>query len=93
MGRLTFLFIVVLMLSAISLVTSRYQSRRLFIELEQQTAQARDLRAEWQRLQVESASYSRNARVDEIARKQLNMQAIAQDRTLYVHQAQIGRGQ
>jgi len=92
MGRLSLVLAVVLMSSAASLVSSRYQARQLFMGREQLTAQARDLDVEWRRLQLERAEYARNARVDDIARKQLKMQPIVPDKTLYLRQAQIGRG-
>jgi len=91
MGRLSLVLGVVLMLSGLSLVTSRYQARLLFMDLERQRAQARDLNIEWRRLQLERAEYARNARVDEIARKQLNMRPITPEQTLYLRRSQIGR--
>jgi len=92
MGRLSLVLAVVLMLSAISLVSSRYQASQLFMRLEHQLAQARDLDVEWRRLQLERAEYARNARVDDIARKQLKMRPISPEQTLYLRQAQIGQG-
>jgi cell division protein FtsL len=74
------------MLSAISLVTSRYQSRQLFIELGRDQAQARDLETNWRRLQLDRAELARNARVDAIARDGLKMISIVPDRTLYLNQ-------
>jgi len=92
MERLSLILAVVLMLFAASLVSSRYQARQLFMALEQLRAQARDLDVEWRRLQLDRAEYARNARVDDIARKQLKMQPIVPDKTLYLRQAPIGKG-
>ena len=75
-----------LMLSAISLVTSRYP-RQLFVELGRDQAQERDLEVGWRRLQLERAELARNARVDAIARDSLKMISIVPDRTLYLNQA------
>ena len=47
MGRVNLIVAALLMLSAISLVTSRYQSRQLFVELGRDQAQARDLETNW----------------------------------------------
>lgn len=92
MGRLSLLAAALLMLSAVSLVTSRYQSRQLFIELGRAQAQARDLDTDWRRLQLERAELARNARVDEAARGQLKMIPIVPERTIYLNQAPIAPG-
>jgi len=84
MGRLSLAGAVLLMASALSLVTSRYQARQLFVEQEQLAAQARDLDSEWRRLQLARAEFARAARVDEIARKALKMRPITPEHTLYV---------
>lgn len=84
MGRLSIVFAILLMLSAISLVTARYQSRQLFVASERQAAQARELDTDWRRLQLERAELARNARIDEIARQDLKMLSSSPDRTLYL---------
>ena len=89
MGRVNLIVAALLMLSAISLVTSRYQSRQLFVELGRDQAQARDLETNWRRLQLERAELARNARVDVIARDSLKMIPIVPDRTLYLNQAPV----
>jgi len=91
MGRLSLAVAAMLMLSAVSLVTSRYQSRQLFIELGRSQAQARDLDTDWRRLQLERAELARNARVDHAARESLKMIAIVPDRTIYLNQPPIAQ--
>lgn len=89
MGRVNLIVAALLMLSAISLVTSRYQSRQLFVELGRDQAHARDLETNWRRLQLERAELACNARVDAIARDGLKMIPIVPDRTLYMNQAPV----
>ncbi|MNQ42672.1 cell division protein FtsL [Achromobacter deleyi] len=89
MGRVNLIVAALLMLSAISLVTSRYQSRQLFVELGRDQAQARDLETNWRRLQLDRAELARNARVDAIARDGLKMISIIPERTLYMNQAPV----
>ncbi|CAB3915012.1 cell division protein FtsL [Achromobacter anxifer] len=89
MGRVNLIVAALLMLSAISLVTSRYQSRQLFIELGRDQAHARDLETSWRRLQLDRAELARNARVDAIARDGLKMISIVPDRTLYLNQPPV----
>ncbi|AZY50246.1 cell division protein FtsL [Bordetella avium] len=86
MGRACLVVAALLMLSAISLVTSRYQSRQLYIELGRGQAEARDLDINWRRLQLERAELARNARVDRAARDDLKMIPISPDRTIYMVQ-------
>lgn len=57
MGRISLIVAALLMLSAISLVTSRYQSRQLFIELGRSQAEARDLDTNWRRLRWSGPSW------------------------------------
>jgi cell division protein FtsL len=89
MGRVSLVLAVVLMLCAISLVTARYQSRQLFVDVDRAQAQARDLENDWRRLQLDRAELARNARVDRAAREDLKMISIAPDRTLYLNQPPV----
>jgi cell division protein FtsL len=86
MGRLSLIASALLMFSAMSLVTSRYQSRQLFIGLERMQTQARDLDTGWRRLQLERAGLARQARIDRLAREDLKMIPIVPERTLYLNQ-------
>lgn len=86
MGRTVFVMAILLMLAAMSLVTTRYQSRQLFIENEQLVSQFNELDVDWRNLQLERAELSRNARIDQIARETLKMQPIAPARTIYVRE-------
>jgi cell division protein FtsL len=50
MGRLLFVLTVALIGCALSLVSSQYKARSLFVELERAQAVARDLDVDWRRL-------------------------------------------
>ncbi len=84
MARLSLIFAVLLMISAISLVTARFQSRQLFVASERLSAKARELDTDWRRLQLERAELARNARIDEIARGELKMTTTSPERTIYL---------
>lgn len=73
-----------LMLSAISLVTARYQARERYVAVERLRNQAQALDIEWRRLQLERAELTRNARIDQVARKDLQMVTGSPDRTVYL---------
>lgn len=84
MGRLSILLAALLMLSALSLVTARFQSRQLFVQLDQLEDKARDLDTDWRRLQLDRAELARNARIDAAARDELKMINAMPDRTIYL---------
>lgn len=92
MNRLSFFFGILLMLSAISLVTARYQSRQLFIASERASAKMQELDVEWRRLQLERAELARNARVDEFARRDLEMVVPRPNTTIYLKDNQVVSG-
>jgi cell division protein FtsL len=87
MARLSLFVAILLMLSAISLVTSRYHSRQLFIELERSNTLSNTLDTDWRRLQLERAELARNARIDRAARQDLKLIPTAPERTLYLNQS------
>jgi cell division protein FtsL len=74
MVRLNLLLLAVLVLCALSLVTSRHQARKLFVELEREQAKARSYETEYGQLQLEQSTWAMPARVEKIAREQLRMQ-------------------
>lgn len=84
MGRLCIALAVVLMISAISLVTARHQSRQLFVAVERMEDRSRELDIEWRRLQLERAELARNARIDHIARNDLGMVTATPSRSIFL---------
>ena len=87
MGRLCILVAGILMISAISLVTARYQARQLYVELDRSRTQALNFDIEWRQLQLDRAEQARNANVDKLAREQLKMTSIVSERTIYINQS------
>lgn len=59
--------------SAILLVYSKHQSRKLFVEVQQMRHQVDVLNTEWSQLQLEQSAWSGHGRIERIARKQLSM--------------------
>jgi len=84
MSRLSLVLAVLLMLSALSLVTARFQARQLYIEAGRLEDKARQLDTDWRRLQLERAELARNARIDGMARADLHMVPGSPDRTIYI---------
>ena len=74
MVRLNLLLLAVLVICALSLVTSRHQGRKLFVELEREQAKARSYEIEYGQLQLEQSTWAMPARVEKIARSSLGME-------------------
>jgi cell division protein FtsL len=74
MVRLNLLLLAVLVLCALSLVTSRHQARKLFVELEREQTRTRGYETEFGQLQLEQSTWAMPVRVEKIAREQLRMQ-------------------
>jgi cell division protein FtsL len=74
MTRLNVILLALLVLCALSLVTSRHQARKLFVDLEREQALARAYEIEYGQLQIEQSTWAMPARVERIAREQLRMQ-------------------
>jgi cell division protein FtsL len=88
MTRLNIVLLLAVLASAIYLVHTQYESRRLFTELDRAVAEARRLETEHQRLQVEKRAQATPLRVEKIARAQLNMRTATPAITQYVSDPQ-----
>ncbi|HET8596637.1 MAG TPA: cell division protein FtsL [Castellaniella sp.] len=87
MIRVALFLALLLMASAISLVTVRFQTRELFVASERLKSQAHELDNEWRRLQLERAELARNARIDSLARTELHLIPVTPDRTIYLQES------
>lgn len=87
MLRLNFLLLVTVMLSALYLVQTQYESRRLFTELHRATNESRNLETEYQRLQVELRAQSSPSRIEALAVAQ-GLQGVSPAITHYVRDIQ-----
>lgn|SRR5690606_20116114 len=88
MTRLNIVLLLAVLASAIYLVHTQYESRRLFTALDRATAEARRLETEHQRLQVDKRAQATPLRVEKIARAQLYMRTATPAITQYVSDPQ-----
>jgi cell division protein FtsL len=79
-SSLCVLLLCALVACALSLVTSRHQARRVFVELEREQARARQYDVEYGQLSLEQSTWGMPARVEKIARESLRMQLPASSR-------------
>jgi cell division protein FtsL len=73
MTRLNFILFFVLILCALSLVTSQHKARKLYIELQQQQESSRQLDSEWSQLQLEQSTWAMHSRLEQVAGDLLHM--------------------
>ncbi len=66
------IFIAVLS-SAIMLVYSKHQNRKMFVELQALKGQVDELNTEWGQLQLEQSAWSGHGRIEQVARERLSM--------------------
>jgi len=72
-AKLNLLLLLVLVVCALGLVTSQHQARKLFSDLEREQTRARELEAEYGRLQLEASTWGLHARVEKVAAGTLGM--------------------
>jgi len=70
---LVFIFAVVCVLSAIALVFTKHESRKLFVELEGLTHERDGLNIEWGQLQIEQSTWAQHARIEQVATEDLSL--------------------
>ena len=84
MTRLNVLLLLAILASAIFLVRTQYDSRRLFTEFDRARSEAHKLELERERLDLERRAQATPLRVEKIAREQLNMRTITPAISQYV---------
>lgn len=70
---LVFVFALVCVLSAMALVYTKHESRRLFVELESLTDERDRLNIEWGQLQIEQSTWATHARIEKVATDDLSL--------------------
>ena len=84
MTRLNLVLLLAVLFSALYLVHTQYESRRLFVELEKTAALSRQLGADKEWLQVDKRAQATPLRVEQISRERLQMRTATPAITQYV---------
>jgi cell division protein FtsL len=84
MARLNLVLLLAVLASALYLVRTQYESRRLYVELEKATAESRKLETENERLQVEKRAQATPLKVEKLAKDRLQMRTVTPAITQYV---------
>ena len=73
MGRVNAMFLILIIVSALSVITSQHHARKLFNDLESEQGAAKKLDEEFTQLQLEQGTWATNKRVEAVAAKELRM--------------------
>lgn len=84
MARFNVLLTAALLASALLLVTSQYQARRLNMEFESAQGQEQELHVRTRQLELRISEYAKASLIDSRVRKELNMVSLTPERTLYL---------
>ena len=71
---LIFAFACICVLSAMALVYTKHESRKLFVELESLTHERDELNIEWGQLQIEQSTWATHARIEQVATDKLSLE-------------------
>jgi cell division protein FtsL len=87
MTRLNIVLLIAVIASALYLVRTQYESRRLFVEIEKAQNLSNRLDLERERLDVEKRAQATPLRVEKLAKEQLQMRTATPAVTQYVRSA------
>lgn len=76
--------VAILLVSAIAVIYSKYESRLLFMEIQKKEKELDDYEVEWGRLQLELTTLTEENRVEIAARQRLMLTLPAQDKIIYI---------
>ena len=84
MTRLNLVLLLAVLFSALYLVHTQYESRRLYVEIEKTITLSRQFEADKERLQVDKRAQATPLRVEQISRERLQMRIATPAITQYV---------
>jgi len=76
--------ILVLLVSALVVIYSKYQSRLIFIEIQKQERALDQYEVEWGQLQLELTTLAEQNRVEQVAREQLKLVMPLREKIIYI---------
>lgn len=80
------ILVIATMSSAIGVIYSKHQTRKMFVNLQKLHKQIDELNIEWGQLQLEQSAWSSHGRIEKIARKKLQMTLPKANEILYIKQ-------
>jgi cell division protein FtsL len=83
-GKINLLLAALLVGCGLLLVNAQYQARKLFLAHDKLDRQASQLDIDYSQLQLDQSTLGKNARIEQIARTELNMTPLTPARTQYL---------
>ena len=71
--RVDAVLVVLVVASALGVISAQHQARKFYSELEREQVRARGLEVEWGQLQLEQSTWATHGRVEKLAREKLGM--------------------
>lgn len=82
----TGVLLAMLVVTAVAVVQSKHQGRRLFVQLQELVTERDRLDVDWGRLQLEQGAWATQGRVEQFARERMKMRAPEAADTVIVFQ-------
>ena len=76
--------LVIVVLCALSVVTSQHKARKLYVSLQQEKENAQKIEVEWGQLQLEQSTLATLSRIERIATQRLQMQLPKNGQVQYI---------
>ncbi|MDP3878086.1 MAG: cell division protein FtsL [Methylobacter sp.] len=76
--------VLVLLISALAVIYSKYHSRLIFIEIQKQERALDQYEVEWGQLQLELTTLAEQNRVEQVARGQLKLVMPVREKIIYI---------
>ena len=73
-----------MLISAMAVIGSKYQSRSLFIAIQAEEIKLDDYEIEWGQLQLELTTLTEENRVERVAKKQLKLKLPVREKIIYI---------
>ncbi len=83
-NRLLSVAVIVLLLSALAVIYSKYYSRLIFIEIQKQERALDQYEVEWGQMQLELTMLAEQNRVELVAREQLKLVMPIREKIIYI---------
>ena len=76
--------VVMLLMSALAVIISKYHSRLVFIEIQKQEKMLDNYEVEWGQLQLELTTLTEENRIENVAKKQLKLRMPQRENFIYL---------
>ncbi len=85
---LAMLILVAVIASALALIETRHENRRVFVELQELEKRRDALEIEWGQLQLEPSAWATCGRIEQLAREQRDMKIPSETEVMVINRAQ-----